>query len=150
MLIFLDFDGVLHSAHHYTQETMFSQLPILERFFQQEEFAHARFVISSTWRQGRDLAQLRAIFSPNFQERIIGKTPSLPRCTAKLTGSREREILQYCQIHGFEQTAWLALDDMRGYFDQYLDRLFLCQASTGLTEADLPRLAQQLRAIQSA
>ena len=56
MLLFLDFDGVLHSAYAFRQEQMFSQIPIFECFFRQPENAHIQFVISSTWRSGRDLA----------------------------------------------------------------------------------------------
>lgn len=66
MLIFLDFDGVLHSfplGKHETQR-YFSQLPILEQFFRQSEQQHHQFVISSTWRNQYTLAELKQHFSP--------------------------------------------------------------------------------------
>ena len=78
MLLFLDFDGVLHSAYAFRQEQMFSQVPLFERFFRQPENAHIQFVISSTWRSGRDLAALRRPFSPDIAQRIIDKTPEPP------------------------------------------------------------------------
>lgn len=148
MMIFLDFDGVLHSAHHHSADTMYSQLPILENFFRQPEYAHISFVISSTWRNGRDLAQLREPFSPDFRERIVGKTPTSSFCFVKPIGGREREILQYCQTHEIEN--WLALDDMGSHFHRHLNRVFLCKSSTGLTEADLPRLAAMIHEFQAA
>ena len=87
MLLFLDFDGVLHSAYAFRQEQMFSQIPIFERFFRQPENAHIQFVISSTWRSGRDLATLRRPFSPDIAQRIIGKPPRTrrhqPHCHAR-------------------------------------------------------------------
>lgn len=75
MLIFLDFDGVLHSAHAFRAEQMFSQLSVFEPFFRQPEFANIQFVVSSTWRHNRSLEELRAPFSADFRARIVGKTP---------------------------------------------------------------------------
>ena len=70
MLIFLDFDGVLHSAHAFRAEQMFSQLSVFEPFFRQPEFADIQFVVSSTWRHNRSLEELRAPFSADFRARI--------------------------------------------------------------------------------
>ena len=142
MLIFLDFDGVLHSAYAFHQEKMFSQITIFERFFRQPEYVNIPFVISSTWRLGRSLTELRAAFSPDFHARIIGKTPEDVATTR--IGSREQEILQYLRDTEREDEAWLALDDVRSYFDHHSDHVFFCAADTGLTERDLPALAQMI------
>ena len=91
MLLFLDFDGVLHSAYAFRQEQMFSQVPLFERFFRQPENARIQFVISSTWRHGRDLAALRRPFSPDIAQRIIGKTPE--HVATSPIAPREQEIL---------------------------------------------------------
>ena len=120
MLLFLDFDGVLHSAYAFRQEQMFSQVPLFERFFRQPENARIQFVISSTWRSGRDLAALRRPFSPDIAQRIIGKTPDEP---------------------------WLALDDAHSYFNHHSQRVYFCTAGTGLTERDLPELSQLIHRV---
>ena len=91
MLIFLDFDGVLHSAHAFRREQMFSQVPLFERFFRQPENAHIRFAVSSTWRHGRSLEALRQPFSPDFRPRIVGKTPE--NVATSHIAVREQEIL---------------------------------------------------------
>lgn len=144
MLIFLDFDGVLQSAYAVHQEHIFnrlpfSQVPIFEAFFRQPKFEHFEFVISSTWRCGYTLAQLRTVFSPEFRMRIIGKTPE--DVATSPIGSREQEILQYLRDVGREDEMWLALDDVHSYFDRYMNRVFFCASLTGLTEQDLPQLA---------
>lgn len=145
MLIFLDFDGVLHPSGLSARP--FSQLPILETFFRQPEWAHCQFVISSTWRKGRDLQQLRAPFSSDFQLRIIGMTPELPYLGAFI-GSREREILAWRRDFDREHQPWIALDDLRDYFHQHLAQVYLCDGATGLTANDLPKLAAHLRRFQ--
>ncbi len=143
MLIFLDFDGVLHSAHSRPNATLFSQIPIFEQFFNQAEYADCQFVISSTWRINRYLDDLRAYFSSDFRQRIIGTTPVLSGL-GNITGSREREILAWLRDFQREQETWIALDDMRSYFDAYAHHVYFCQAGTGLTERDLLQLAQHI------
>lgn len=147
MLLFLDFDGVLHSAYTYRQEQIFSQLPLFERFFRQPENAHIQFVISSTWRSGRDLAALRRPFSPDIAQRIIGKTPE--HVATSPIATREQEILCYLDDNLIPNEPWLALDDAHSYFNHHSQRVYFCTAGTGLTERDLPALAQLIARIRS-
>ncbi|MCG7657519.1 HAD domain-containing protein [Wielerella bovis] len=142
MIIFLDFDGVLHSTYTFQSNQMFSQLPIFETFFRQPEYAKIEFVISSTWRYGRNLNELRQPFSLDIAARVIGKTPENIATTR--IGSREQEILHYLRDTRREGEVWLALDDVRSYFDRHADRVYFCTAGTGLTERDLPLLAQMI------
>ena len=145
MLLFLDFDGVLHSAYAFRQEQMFSQIPIFERFFRQPENAHIQFVISSTWRSGRDLAALRRPFSPDIAQRIIGKTPE--HVATSPIATREQEILCYLADNLIPNEPWLALDDARSYFNHHSQRVYFCTAGTGLTERDLPELSQLIHRV---
>ena len=145
MLLFLDFDGVLHSAYAFRQEQMFSQIPIFERFFRQPENAHIQFVISSTWRSGRDLAALRRPFSPDIAQRIIGKTPE--HVATSPIATREQEILCYLDDNLIPNEPWLALDDARSYFNHHSQRVYFCTAGTGLTERDLPELSQLIHRV---
>ena len=63
---------------------------------------------------------------------------------------REREVLLWLRDFGRENEAWIALDDMRTYFDEYSDRVFFCDSRTGLTVQDLPELAAHLARFQAA
>lgn len=146
MLLFLDFDGVLHSAYAFRQEQMFSQVPLFERFFRQPENAHIQFVISSTWRSGRDLAALRRPFSPDIATRIIGKTPE--HVAISPIAPREQEILCYLADNLIPNEPWLALDDARSYFHHHSQRVHFCAADTGLTERDLTELAQLIHRVK--
>ncbi|UOP05370.1 HAD domain-containing protein [Conchiformibius kuhniae] len=148
MLIFLDFDGVLHGSNPQRTRILWQQMPVFAEFFGQDEWAHTEFVVSSTWRIGRSLAQLREPFPACLRPRIIGTTPPLHHPIHALHGCREREIL--CWLNDFCQTQrnWAALDDTAWYFRDHRHRLFLCAGQYGLREADLPFLAQHLRGLR--
>ena len=149
MLIFLDFDGVLHPTTAQSSDSLWTQIPVLETFFRQPEYVNCRFVIDSTWRIHRSVCELAAQFSVDFRHKIIGATPVLP-ISGSLKGLREREVLLWLRDFGRENEAWIALDDMRTYFDEYSDRVFLCDSRTGLTVQDLPELAAHLARFQAA
>ena len=102
MLVFLDFDGVLHPFPcHYG--VFFCQRAVLEKFFGRPEYKSAQFVITSTWRNRHPLEALRE---------------------------------------------WIALDDMQQFFEPECRNLFLCDGSTGLTEADYPRLVAHIARLE--
>lgn len=145
MVLFLDFDGVLHPWPFKKQADCFSQVPVLEAFLSRPEYADIDVVVSSSWREGRGLAELQVLFSPEFGRRIVGATPVFRKKTEK--GVREREILAWLEQNGREGESWLALDDLEGFFDQHKDRVFFCDNSTGLTEDDLPALALMLNRV---
>lgn len=143
MLIFLDFDGVLHPTTARSTASLFSQTAVLELFFRQPEYLDCEFVISSTWRVNYNLCELVTHFSFDFQQRMIGTTPILPTL-GTLKGSREREILAWLHDFGRMNESWIALDDLHGYFEKYSEHVFFCDGTTGLTLADLPALARHI------
>ena len=145
MLVFLDFDGVLHPFPcHYALH--FCQRNLLEDFFRQPAQADARFVISSTWRNHYPLDELRRWFSPDFHDRIIGCTPTLDGIAWE--GSREREIQAWRQQHGSLHEAWIALDDMPPFFEPECDNVYFCDASTGFAEKDCAALTEHIARIR--
>lgn len=144
MVLFLDFDGVLH-PWPCDESQWFCQVPVVEQFFSQTEYAQMDIVISSTWRERYSLAQLKSHFSPAFAARIIGVTPVVH---TYLAGEREREILMWLQEQGRQDEAWLALDDLKAFFAYHLDKVFLCDGSTGFTEADFGVLAWAIERIK--
>lgn len=150
MIVFLDFDGVLHANIAAKKQQLWQQMPVFEAFFRQPEWAEVEFVVSSTWRNGRNLSQLQDLFAPDFRERIIGTTPSLPQKAAMLHGVREREILRWLRDFRRDREAWLAMDDTVWYFCDHIEHLFLCNGSTGFTVQDYAPLAEQMRQLQAA
>ena len=80
MILFLDFDGVLHPWDPKTnlnEKQMFSLKPLLENTLR--NFPDVEIVITSSWRQKYSLEKLRHLFSAEFSSRIIGVTPPTRR-----------------------------------------------------------------------
>ena len=73
-ILFLDFDGVLHPEPcHDTPQ--FCRMPLFERAMAQ--LPGVDIVVSSSWRHGRTLADLRALLAEALRARIVGMTPQL-------------------------------------------------------------------------
>ena len=125
MILFLDFDGVLHPECEVSQRgevADFCFLPRLESLLR--AFPDVRVVISSTWREHKTLDELREMFSADIAARIIGATalPAPGAATRYTPARREREIVAWLQARGGLDQPWVALDDAEWQFDRYLDR----------------------------
>lgn len=72
MILFLDFDGVLHPFHRPLGTF------VLLSYFEDvlRDFPAVNIVISSTWREEYSLPQLQKFFSEDIARRIIDVTPS--------------------------------------------------------------------------
>ena len=145
MIIFLDFDGVLHpqfEGQMVPREIAFCHVPRFEAIMR--DFPAVKIVISSTWRIHFDLTHLREWFSEDIAGRIIGATPLLK--IAPLMEKREAEILAWLSAHGQQSAPWLALDDAYWQFKLHRNRVVVCQSHKGLDEA----VAHNLRAALTA
>jgi hypothetical protein len=147
MILFLDFDGVLHPVGS-TEKQYFSRLPLLEKFLR-DEAPCWQVVISSSWREYFTPAQLLEVFSPDIRSRIIGTTPADDEHSLHTTWGaqaslypREIQIRHFLAQRGLSGEDWVALDDMKGWFREAESNvhLILCDPSTGLTEDDLAKL----------
>jgi len=128
LLIFLDFDGVLHPRPTLAGER-FCRLPLLEGWLR--ERPHVDVVISSSWRFANSLTELRSIFSEDLQSRVISTTSA----GGDAGGSREHQIRQWLQFEAPGAT-WIAIDDSSWLFSR-TERLVLCDPNRALTAADL-------------
>ena len=141
MLLFLDFDGVLHPVFG-SRELDFCRLPLLETVLRGAP--EVRIVVSSTWREVFGLAQLRSRFSPDIAARIVGATPVLPG------RSRHAEIMAYLQRHARHDTQWVALDDTPAEFPRGCPYLVRCDPRSGLTEPVARDLARRLAEMEAS
>ncbi len=135
MILFLDFDGVLHpegEGHLPSDGTEFCFLPRLEELLRQ--FPHVDVVISSSWRERLPFAALVEPFSKDIRRRIIGVTPARGRRRSHSYAHRESEILAWIDQHGAEGQQWVALDDAAWQFDAHKDRLVVCGSFSGFDE----------------
>lgn len=115
-ILFLDFDGVLHPLFPRTDRTHeenqhfegCSRLAnVLDRVA-----PRLRIVVSSTWRYGRTITELRTLLGP-LGGRVIGATPILNLVEP---GVRELEaqrwLDEYTRNHSRPMIRWCALDDI--------------------------------------
>lgn len=130
MILFLDFDGVLHPFLARSSAEVFCFLPRLEKVLC--EFSAVQIVITSTQREVIPLALLVQRFSPDIAVRIVGITPVLEvRDAGDVAGIRHREILAYLRGSNAD---WLALDDDASLFPPGCAELVLCD--DGFREAE--------------
>jgi hypothetical protein len=153
MLIFLDFDGVLHPfgcapSHH------FCELPRLVRVMREWRFQHFEIVVTSSWRLAESfdngvlsfsvlpLDPMQEHFPADLRSRIVGVTP----CLGELAeGSREKEIWQWLSERNQLDRQWLALDDFADLFKPACPNLLLVQGRVGLSDATESELRRRLR-----
>lgn len=136
MILFLDFDGVLHPFDR--PDGVFTLLADFERVMR--DFPGVDIVVSSAWRETHTLDELRRIFSPDIGRRIIGKTPVFIDIT--LPAIREAEILAWLRASGRQNETWVALDDTDWFFSEACANLILVDPETGFngnTEQELRR-----------
>lgn len=134
MILFLDFDGVLHPYGDCFRATdLFRNLPALEALLR--EFPDVRIVISSSWRTD-GLDSLRKNFSEDIAARIVGVTAPTPRSAdGYAPAEREQEIVAWLEVNGGVEQAWVALDDADWQFPLHMYRLVACNADVGFDDA---------------
>lgn len=135
MLIFLDFDGVLHPRAG-TDPFQVSCLTALARALEPFE---ARIVITSTWREEippEHLYQKLALLN----KEVIGSTPIIDE--PFLLHVRYHEVLLYHEHLPSEP--WLAIDDTPAFFP-VTTPVYLTDPLTGFTTKDISPLQQVIR-----
>lgn len=123
VLLFLDFDGVLHSYQsYYSGKNLFEKLPLFLDIL--KKVANDEIVISSSWAKKRTTETLRQYFPKSFENRVIGGIH-------KQTDNRGNDIKKYMKDRG-ESGPWIALDDMAVFNEN--DPIVWTDWATGLTE----------------
>lgn len=161
MIIFLDFDGVLHHENvtlkrcHPTKRRYLNEYA--RRFLTRDGklvkgkdlFEHAdrlaaalapfpdvRIVITSTWREHFRPDALLRFLPPSLAGRVIGHTPFCSQSSED--GTRLSEVELYMEGNGLAGEPWIALDDQaRLFLDDDLicsENLFLLKGDEGFTD----------------
>lgn len=144
MILFLDFDGVLHPQFEgipTPADQLFCHLPRFETVMR--DFQKVQIVISSTWRYQFSLDQIRTRFSPDIAAQIIGTTPETDQ-DAYIPDRREQEILSWLAATGNQDAQWIALDDAAWQFSQNRNRVVACAWYVGLDERMVTKLRNEL------
>lgn len=145
MILFADFDGVLHSDPCFRDERLFCKLPLLEAVIR--DLPHVEIVVSSTWRLTRSLRDLQKLFSPDISSRVIGVTPHFstfdPPSDLALY-PRHAEINTWLRKNSQPWINWVAVDDKSYWFKPFLKNLVICDSNTGLTDGVALQLKRKL------
>ena len=135
MLSFLDFDGVLRRKQSPLYKLDADCVAVFESAVRL--LPEAQIVITSSWRDAFSLSQMRALFSPDIAERIVGVTPAE---WSHEDQYRHREVLAFLQRNGHSGTNWVAIDDDPLHYPP-LTNLIVVDAERGFDSAAAARLA---------
>ncbi len=157
MILFLDFDGVLHPDAVYltrhgvelrAEGELFMWAPILEKLL--DDCPHIKVVLSTSWARELGFSKAKKRLPESIRARVIGATWH----SGEATGwpdqikwdvlSRFEQIMRYCGRA--RVTDWLALDDDdRGWPDDQRHHLLYCDPNTGLAGLDYDATRAALR-----
>ena len=142
VILFLDFDGVLHAVGGVAAKQRLAKLPLLEALLREPELRQVGIVVSSTWRVAYTLAQLRSVFSPDMRARVQDCTPQLAQYAG--AHARHQEIAAWLARHP-EVRGWVAVDDdVAGFPPAAYPQTVFTAAESGLATADIALLRQRL------
>lgn len=145
MILFLDYDGVLHPDPCFDEARLFENAPRLAEAL--APYSEVVVVLSTSWRTQRTLAQLVEPLPAELCARVIDVTPPYvfgATPTSLMPYRRHAECMQWLQANGGSHSPWLALDDRASLFAPYCEQLILCESLLGITEATIARLTSAL------
>jgi hypothetical protein len=145
LILFLDFDGVVHTEPCAREEDFFTKLPLIAEVLKEYE---VEVVISSSWRTFYTLNEIKDQFLPEIAHLIVGATPDLKRPNSNWTpptsrAERQAEIEKWLKDNREWGQPWLAIDDCSSWFEPGCKNLICTDRSTGFT----PENALQLHAM---
>lgn len=150
MILFLDFDGVLHPQPSPDEE-LFCRAPQLWSLLR--SCPTVEIVFSTSWRHMYGFNELVSFVTAGggkeLAQRFIGTTPSiLQEEGANIAGQYHRRHME-CRYwllgNRLESKAWLALDDDARTFPANSANLFLVDSATGLTDSNVDLIIDLIR-----
>lgn len=145
MILFLDFDGVMHPVNQVDLFCREEHLALVLR-----DFPGVEVVISSSWRETHTLKNMLTFFLTDLRSRIVGVTPVIEIMDAvDVPGVRWREINKYLTATGNQHRRWVALDDAPELFPHRCAELVLCDGIHGFGKAEEPTLRAWLQPMRA-
>lgn len=152
MILFLDFDGVLHSEPCRSRDA-FGRLPLVESIL--ADFPAVEIVVSSAWRldwvcEAQSVQELRKHFSFEIAPRVVGVTPDHRLHDRSAAPGdlgaflREWECQTWLSKNRVPGTPWLALDDRPGWFRPDSPNVMIVDSYSGFTEDNEEELRTRL------
>lgn len=144
MILYLDFDGVLHPDRVYLVEgqpvlkgpgELFQWAPVLEQVL---EGLSIDIVLSTSWAHVLGPDKAKAYLPVSLQARVIGavKRPMTPQI-------RGDEVLRDVVRRDVPARAWRAVDNDANGWGRWRDQLILTDSERGLGEASIQETLRQ-------
>jgi Swiss Army Knife RNA repair-like protein len=146
VIVFLDFDGVLHPDPCLDARRLFENALRLADAL--SDFPRVALVLSTAWRHGATYEQLLVLLPEQLRERVIGVTPNFSdfsSAAALIPYRRQAECMRWLLQNRLQSEAWLALDDRPAGFTPYCENLIECDPETGFDAAVSARLCASLQ-----
>lgn len=146
MILFLDFDGVLHPEIMGTPELC--HLSALEELLR--EFPQVKLVLSTSWRIVYPQDSLLEVFASDIRGRIIGTTPNYdeipPKMRESLSEFKRQAEIEAWLLQNSAGEHFIVIDDYASEFAPNWSPLLLVDGKTGMTAQYLQRLRAKLSA----
>ncbi|MDP1593531.1 MAG: HAD domain-containing protein [Gallionella sp.] len=150
MILFLDFDGVLHPEVIGAPDDFVCRMHLWKIL---RTCPDVNVVFSTSWREMHTVQELINFTTQGGGEdlthRFIGSTPYIVHEPGAFLSSpyyrRERECRLWLTGNDHQQSSWLAVDDYARYFSPFLPALYAVDPQTGLTDKDAEKLIVRLK-----
>lgn len=145
MILFLDFDGVLHPDPCCQTNRLFENAPRLAAVL--DPFAEVCVVLSTSWRTTKSIDAMVAPLPPPLRERVVGVTPFASAFSPPphlLPYRRHAECVQWLIENRQDDRDWIALDDRPSWFSPACEYLIVCNSQAGFNDEAAGRLRSSL------
>lgn len=145
MILFLDFDGVLHPDPCRESRRLFEHAPRLLQVL--DGFPEVCVVLSTSWRSRKTIDELVGPLPAALRLRVVGVTPNFGEFAAPpqlVPYRRQAECLQWLAEQGQPERPWYALDDRASWFEPYCEQLIECDSHRGFDARAAHRLGSAL------
>lgn len=149
MILYLDFDGVLHPGDVYLQDgeprlmvpgMLFMWAPILETALL--ACPEVEIVLSTSWAQKFGLQKARAALTLTLRRRVVHATWTTEESARYEQSTRYEQIARHAAKAKLSDTDWFAIDnDDFGWPHDKREQLIRCHSDLGLSE---PRVLREL------
>lgn len=149
IILFLDFDGVLHPVNG--NEGVFCRLPLLWEIL--DAIPNAAVVFSTSWREKYSIEEMIEFVTGGeeaspLRPRFIGRNPvSAHRPDRCLPFQRERECRLWLNQNGYFGARWMAIDDTSEEFSA-TGNVYSVDSTTGLTSKDVTAIVRRVRSVE--
>lgn len=149
LLLYLDFDGVLHHHDVWWHELvgpymrapeeykLFQHLPLLERML--EPYPHVRIVLSTSWVHRYGCAKAAKQLGPRLRQRVVGATFH-SRMSQDLFTALPRGTQVWDDVQRRKPKNWIALDDdPEGWPTESAGKFIQTDAKDGISTVEVLR-----------